>query len=159
MRGSFALVLAIALGAVAVPVTDAGSAGATVYRVSATMGPRQVVTVTNKPWAVPSSYAKATGRFTGRFNPSTGALTWRVTFSDLAHSTLRIVDIHYGAVGEFGAFLARACAGCRSGQSGTVKVRLSARKAITAGQAWVTVITEQYPNGVIRGQIKAHRIR
>jgi hypothetical protein len=159
MRGPFALALLIALGAVAVPVSDAGAAGATVYRISATMGPRQVVTVTNKRWAVPAAYAKATGTFTGKFNESTGALTWKVTFSALAHSKLRIVDIHYGAARQFGAFLARACAGCRSGQSGTVKLKASARTAIASGKAWVTVITEQYPNGVIRGQIKANRIR
>jgi len=125
-----------------------------IYPLRASMDPRQVVTVANKPWRVPAAFSKARGRFTGTFDRTTGKLTWKITFSGLAASKLRIVDIHYGTPGRFGAFLARVCAGCRSGQRGVVKVRAAARKDIAAGKAWVTVITERYPNGVIRGQLK-----
>ena len=88
------------------------------------------------------------------FDHKSGKLTWKITFSALTAPKLRIVDIHYGTPGRFGAFLARVCAGCTSGQRGVVKIKAAARKDIAAGKAWVTVITDRYPNGVIRGQLK-----
>jgi hypothetical protein len=43
------------------------------------------------------------------------------------------------------------------GSAWLVVVKRSARKDIVAGHTWVTLITERYPNGVLRGQIKAGR--
>jgi CHRD domain-containing protein len=157
MKKARAAAVAVVLGALAISSNATGAGGARIYRLSATMDPRQVVTVSNKPWPVPETYSKSKGRFTGTFNEATGRLTWTITFSGLARPKLRIVDIHYGTPGRFGAFLARACAGCKSGQRGVIKVKPSARRDIAAGKAWVTLITERYPNGVIRGQIKARR--
>jgi hypothetical protein len=147
--------VAVALTTLTAFTIAGGAAGADVYRVTATMDPQQVVTVANKPWRVPAVYAKAKGMLSGTFDEATGKLTWTITFSDLAHPKLRIVDIHYGTPGRFGAFLARVCAGCKSGQRGIAKIKPTARKDLAAGNAWVTLITEAYPNGVIRGQVKA----
>lgn len=152
-RKTRAAAFAAALGILAVGSVATGAGEAKIYRLRASMDPRQVVTVANKPWRVPAAVSKARGMFTGTFDRTTGKLTWRVTFSALAAPKLRIVDIHYGGPGRFGAFLARACADCRSGQRGVVKIKPLARKDIAAGKAWVTVITERYPNGVIRGQL------
>jgi len=147
----------VVLGVLAVGPVSAGAASPKLYRVSATLDPRQVVTVTNRPWPIPAAYAKARGTFTGTFDPANGRLTWTLKFSALERPKLRIVDIHYGPPGRFGAFLTRACAGCESGDHGVLKIKPSARKDIAAGQAWVTLITEDYPNGVIRGQIRARK--
>ena len=157
MKKAQAAAVAVILGTLALSSIAAGATRARTYRLSATMDPRQVVTVSNKAWPVPTAYSKSKGTFTGTFNEATGRLAWTITFSGLARPKLRIVDIHYGRPGRFGAFLARACAGCKSGQRGVIKVKPSARRDIAAGKAWVTLITEQYPNGVIRGQIKARR--
>jgi len=157
MKKARAAAVAVILGTLAINSNATGATGARIYRLNATMDPRQVVTVSNKPWPVPPAYSKSRGTFTGTFNEATGRLSWRITFSGLASPKLRIVDIHYGPPGRFGAFLARACAGCKSGQRGVIKVKRSARKDIAAGKAWVTLITERYPNGVIRGQIKARK--
>ena len=155
IRKTLAAAAVVALGMLAA-TTGASAAGeARIYRVSASMNPRQVVTVTNKPWAVPAAYSKAKGTFNGTFDAATGKLTWKLTYSALARPKLRIVDIHYGTPGRFGAILTRVCVGCKSGQHGVVKVKRSARGDIAAGKAWVTLITEQHPNGVIRGQLKA----
>jgi hypothetical protein len=159
-RRSVGVGIALAVSSIATGAAGATDyrLSATIYRLSAKMGPRQVVTVANKPWPVPAAYSKARGTFTATLDNATGKLTWKITFSALARPKLRIVDIHYGVPERFGAFLARACAGCRSGQRGVVKVRPAARTALAAGKAWVTLITERYPNGVIRGQIRARAV-
>jgi hypothetical protein len=155
MLGATAVALAVIFG---VPGFVRGAAAADVYRLTAAMSPRQVVTPADKPWPVPAAYSSARGTFTGTFNAATGRLAWKLTFSALTRPKLRIVDIHYGAPGRFGAFLTRACAGCTSGQRGVIRIKRLARKDLTTGKAWVTLITEDYPNGVIRGQIKARKV-
>ena len=159
MKRPLEATVVVALGMLAAISIAAGARVAKTYHLSARMDARQVVTVANKPWHVPPALSNATGTFTGTFDQATGKLTWKITFSALEGQKLRIVDIHYGTPGRFGAFLARACAGCQSGQHGVVKVKAAARKDIAAGNAWVTLITEHYPNGVIRGQIKTSRTR
>ena len=154
MEKTVAATILVALGLFAATSIASGADVAKTYRLSATMDASQVVTPTNKPWPVPAAYSEAKGMFTGTFDQATGRLTWKLTFSALEGPKLRIVDIHYGKPGRFGAYLARACAGCKSGQRGVVRVKPSARKDILAGNAWVTMITEQYPNGVIRGQLR-----
>ena len=154
MKKTLEATIVVALGMLAATSIAAGGRVAKTYHLSARMDTRQVVTVGNKPWHVPPALSKARGTFTGTFDRTTGRLTWKVTFSALEGQKVRIVDIHYGRPGRFGAFLARACVGCRSGQRGVVKVKAAARKDIAAGNAWVTLISEHYPNGVIRGQLK-----
>ena len=121
----------------------------------ARMDARQVVTVSNKPWQVPAAVAKARGTFTGRLDDRARKLTWHLTYSGVGASALQIADIHLGKPGHFGQILVRLCASCRTDQSGVKKISLSAERAIKSGAAWITLITDRYPNGVIRGQIKA----
>ena len=154
MKKTLEAMIVVALGMLAAVSIAAGGKVAKTYHLSAKMDARQVVTVANKPWRVPHALSKARGRFTATFEPATGKLTWKITFSGLEGQKFRIVDIHYGTPGRFGSFLARACVGCQSGQHGVVKVKAAARKDIPGGIAWVTLITEHYPNGVIRGQLK-----
>jgi hypothetical protein len=120
------------------------------------MTSRQVVTVTNKPWRVPSSVRDAHGTFTGKLTVSGGkrTLAWRITYVDIGPSKLEIADVHLGKPGRFGQILVRLCGPCRSGQKGTKRVSPTVAKDIRTGNAWITVITNKYPNGVIRGQIK-----
>ena len=154
MNKPLAATVVVALVMLAATSIAAGARVARSYHLSARMDARQVVTAANKPWHVPAAFSKAAGTFTGTFDQATGKLSWKIAFSRLEGQKLQIVDIHYGTPGRFGAFLARACARCQSGQHGIVTVKASAWQDIVAGKAWVTVITEHYPNGVIRGQIK-----
>jgi len=156
-RAPGASIVVVALMALSAGTGLARGVDAHLFRLTAAMSPRQVVTPDNKRWSAPPAYATARGTFTGSFDARTGRLTWKITFSARARPKLRIVDIHYGPPGRFGAFLARACAGCNSGDHGVVKIKRSAREEIVAGRAWVTLITEDYPNGVIRGQITARK--
>ena len=130
-----------------------GSTGA--LSLSATMTARQVVTPKNKPWKPPASVAKAHGTFVGTLISGKRSLKWRITYASIGASTLNIADIHLGKPGRFGQVLARLCGPCKSGQSGTKKISALASQSIRSGNSWITVITSKYPNGVIRGQIKA----
>jgi hypothetical protein len=156
MTKALAIALTLVVAALAGPtLAGAGdTAAAKTYKLGATMNARGVVTPKNKPWKVPAAASKAKGTFTGKLNSVTGKLSWRITYSGVGNPALSIADIHSGAPGKFGPILVRLCAHCTSGQTGVVKVKASAQKDIAAGNSWVTVITEKYPNGVIRGQIK-----
>ena len=65
-----------------------------------------------------------------------------------------VADIHVGQPGRFGRFIVRLCSACKSGQKGVKAVKRAFVTDITSGNTWVTVKTDKYPNGVIRGQIK-----
>ena len=156
MKKALAIALTLLVAALAGPTVGGASdtAAAKTYKLIAPMNARQVVTPNNKPWQVPAAVSKAKGTFAGKLNSATGKLTWRITYAGVGNPTLAIADIHSGPPGKFGPILVRVCSRCKSGQSGVVKVKASAQKAIAAGNSWVTLITEKYPNGVIRGQIK-----
>ena len=125
-----------------------------VYRLTAKMNTSQVVTPANKRWKVPASVAKATGTFTGTFDDTTRELTWRITYTGIGRPAIALADVHLGPPGKFGAIIVRLCGPCTSGQKGVKTVKRSFVRAMTSGNSWVTVITDKYPNGVIRGQIK-----
>ena len=124
------------------------------YRLSAKMNTSQVVTPANKRRKVPAGVAKATGTFTGTFDDKTRKLTWRITYTGIGRPAIALADVHLGPPGKFGAIIVRLCGPCTSGQKGVKTVRRSFVRAMTSGNSWVTVITDKYPNGVIRGQIK-----
>ena len=136
--------------------TASPSAGAASYDLRASMTSRQVVTPTNKPWQVPAAVADAHGFFVGKLTVTSGTrkLAWRITYADIGRAPLVIADVHLGKPGRFGQVLVRLCTSCQSGQKGTTKVSAAAAKAMSTGNAWVTVITSTYPNGVVRGQIR-----
>jgi CHRD domain len=155
MKNALAIVLALVLAAVAAPtLAAAAGAAATTDRLSANMNTRQVVTPKNKPWKAPARVADAKGTFTGTFNRKTRKLRWRITYSGIGSRRLTLADVHNGPRGKFGAIIVRLCRDCKSGQKGVRKIKRSFVNAITSGNSWVTVITDKYPNGVIRGQIK-----
>ena len=151
--------IAIALGAVALAVPAAAIAGRSVAEktmsLSAAMTPQQVVTPKNKPWRAPSDVRNAKGTFTGTVSADGRRLSWRVSYSGIGNTTAAIADIHYGKRGQFGPILVRLCGPCKSGKSGVTKLGAGAALQFTSGNAWVTVITTKYPNGVVRGQIRA----
>jgi hypothetical protein len=149
-------ILSLAAGvlALALAVPAQGSTEAT-QQVSARMGSRQVVTVKNKPWKPPASVAAARGTFGGTLGTKTRKLTFRISYSGLGKPSVTIADIHMGPRGKFGPVIVRLCGPCRSGQKGVRTIKRGFVDDIVSGNSWVTVITEDYPNGVIRGQIKA----
>jgi len=153
--------LAISAAAAAILILPGVSAGSRVstntYKLRASMNTQQVVTPKNRRWRAPASVRNAHGSFAGTMTAS-GArrtLRWRITYAGVGRSQPRVADIHYGKPGHFGAVLVRLCGPCKSGQSGTKKVTAAGARAIQTGSAWITIITPKYPNGVIRGQIKA----
>lgn len=149
--------LAAGVGALVV----AGGAGAhnaferTASVLSARLDARQVVTPANRPWSPPPAVAQARGTFSGTLRVAGGrrTLTWHVTYRNIGVAHLPVADVHLGRPARFGQVLVRLCAPCSSNGRGTVKVSVAAAAAIRSGNSWLTVITERYRNGVIRGQI------
>ena len=157
MKKVQATVVAVA-AALVITVSQASSAMAIVtktFGLNAKMSASQVVTVKNKPWKAPAAVANGKGTFGGTLNTTTRKLTWRITYTGIGNPTLAIADIHLGPPGKFGAIIVRLCGPCTSGQKGVSTIKRSFVPDITSGNSWVTVITGKYPNGVIRGQIKA----
>jgi hypothetical protein len=149
------LAVAVALAVAEGRTGPAAGASAKTFGLSAKMSAKQVVTVKNRPWKTPSAVANAKGTFTGTFDNATRKLTWRITYTGIGNPKLALADIHVGPSNKFGAIIVRLCGPCKSGQKGVKTIKRSYVSAITSGNSWVTVITDKYPNGVIRGQIKA----
>ena len=106
---------------------------------------------------VPTALQGASGTFAGHVDRTSDKLTWHLTYQGLGTPLLVIADIHYGAVGHFGRLLVRLCGPCRSTHpAGVTDLTSAETPALTSGATWVTVLTETYPNGAIRGQITAH---
>ena len=123
-------------------------------QLQATLDARQVVTPADKPWTPPANLASASGTFSGSLDGTAGRLSWRLAYDGLGKPALPIADIHLGKRGRFGAVLVRLCGPCMpSGDSGVVKVTPNQATQLVSGDSWVTLITEKYPNGAIRGQI------
>jgi CHRD domain len=146
---------AIALGTAALLAPALSSAGtAKSVHLSATMTPKQVVTPKNKPWRVPANLRQARGTFSGSTSANGRSLRWRISYSNLGHPSLVIADIHLGKPGRFGPILVRLCGPCKSGQSGIKKLKPGKAAEFTPRNTWVTLITNKYPNGVVRGTIR-----
>ena len=123
------------------------------YQLQATLDARQVVTPADKPWTPPANLSSASGTFGASLDGTTGRLSWRLAYDGLGKPALPIADIHLGKRGRFGAVLVRLCGPCMPNDSGVVKVTPSQATQLVSGDSWVTLITEKYPNGAIRGQI------
>jgi hypothetical protein len=119
---------------------------------SATLTPQAVVTPRGKPFAVPASLAHATGDFSATVSAD-NKLSWHISFAKLGRPSLVVADIHVGPPKKFGPVLLRLCASCRSGQNGVLKLKASDAQQLISGEQWLTLITDKYPNGAIRGQI------
>ena len=97
----------------------------------------------------------AGGRLTGTSTATgTGAtLRWRLTFKGLTGEAVA-AHVHEGRPGQNGRILARLCAPCRTGASGTVEVSgHPARTALNRNNAYVEIHTKRNPKGELRGSI------
>jgi hypothetical protein len=150
---SAALVVVIA-GALAFGAA-AGAAIFGTHKLTARMTPGQVVTPSGKPWKVPSRLAHATGSFTGTLSSDGRRLSWRIAFSRLGSPRLVIADVHAGGKGQFGPVVVRLCAPCRGGQRGVTRLKAGVAQQLVRGRHFITLITDRYPNGVVRGQLLA----
>ena len=152
-------VIAVGLIAVALGVPAGSSAGssaaATSSKLSAAMTSKQVVTPKNKPWRVPASVLNAKGAFSGTLSADRRKLSWKISYSGVGSPKLAIADVHYGKPGQFGPILVRLCGPCRASQSGVTKLKRGVGSQLSSGNTWVTIITDKYPNGVIRGQSRS----
>jgi hypothetical protein len=119
---------------------------------SATMTPAAVVTPQGKPIVVPASLAHATGSFSGTVN-SDKELSWHLSYEKLGKPELVVADIHSGPAKQFGPVLVRLCSSCKPDQSGVLKLKPDVAQQLGSGDHWVTLVTEKYPNGALRGQI------
>ena len=156
MHTKLGLALLAGAATVAFALPAVGSAvPAKAMRLTAAMTPQQVVTPRNRPWRVPADVAGAKGSFTGTVSGDGKRLSWRVSYSGFGRPATVIADIHIGKPGRFGAVLVRLCTGCRSGQTGTKRLKANVAGQFALGNTWVTLITPKYPNGVVRGQIRA----
>jgi hypothetical protein len=153
-----ALAIAAALGVFLIAGSVSSNAGnataAKTQRVTALLTPKQVVTPTNQRWRVPARVAKAKGFLSATLDTKRRTLTWRITFSRLGRPSLVVADVHIGKAGRFGPILVRLCEKCKSGQRGVKKLKADDASKFLAGNTWLTLITAEYPNGVVRGQIK-----
>ncbi len=133
-----------------------GESTATGRQLHARLDSRQVVSPTPGQDGPNHGLAHAQGTFTGQLATKSEKLSWHLTYAGLGKPEVVIADIHYGKAGQFGALLVRLCAPCRTTHpSGTVVVSASGGAALVSGTSWVTVLTNSYPNGAIRGQIAA----
>ena len=148
--GLCTIALALPVGSIAAPSLATKSAD-----VRAAMTAQEVVTPKNKPWPVPAELKNAKGTFTGTVSPDGRTLSWKLTYFGIGKSASPIADIHLGKRGQFGPILVRLCTACKSGKTGVAKLKAGSAKQFTSGNAWVTIITNKYPNGVVRGQVRA----
>jgi len=152
-------VIAAGLSAVALAAPAGSIAGrsnaAKSFKLSAAMTPKQVVTPKNKQWPVPASVRNGKGTFSGTVSSDGRRLSWKVSYSGIGRPKLAIADIHYGKRGQFGPTLGRLCGPCHSPQTGVAKLKKGFSSQFRSGNTWVTLITDKYPNGVMRGQIRA----
>jgi hypothetical protein len=152
MKKLQATAIVFAAAALVTPAVGISAAGQNV-RLNATMTPTQVVTPANKAWPVPTSLKQAHATLSASVSP-TGKLSWKISYSNLGRPALVVGDIHIGTSGKFGPILVRLCAPCKSGQSGVKTLKPGMLATLTAGNTWATLITDKYPNGAVRGQIR-----
>jgi hypothetical protein len=96
--------------------------------------------------------AHATGDFSATLSGD-NQLSWHLSFTKLGNPRLVVADVHVGPPGKFGPVLLRLCASCKTGQNGVLKLKPSVARQLTVGRQWLTLITDKYPNGAVRGQI------
>jgi hypothetical protein len=129
--------------------------GGETHDLSATLSPKQVVTPNGKPFTVPAALAHATGSFSATLGTD-DKLNWQLTFSGLGNPQLVVADVHVGPSKKFGPVLFRLCTSCKSGQTGALQLKEPIAHQLLIGKQWLTLITEKYPNGAIRGQISVN---
>ena len=103
----------------------------------------------------PTAPAGAAGTFTAKSteNGSTVSFHWVLTFHGLSGKAVA-AHVHAGKKGKAGAPLISLCGPCKSGQSGTVKIKGAVEEALEKGGAYVNVHTAKNGAGEIRGQVR-----
>ena len=122
------------------------------HSLSATLTPKAVVTPEGKAFVVPASLADASGSFSGTVT-SDNELDWHLSYEKLGKPELVVADIHAGPANKFGPLVVRLCSSCKPDQEGVLKLKPSVAQELVTGDHWVTIVTEKYPNGALRGQI------
>jgi hypothetical protein len=117
------------------------------------MTPAPVVGPSGKPWRVPSRAAHATGSFSGTLSPNGRRLSWKIAFARFDSPRLVIADVHVGGKGQFGPVLVRLCGPCTSGERGVTRLKPGLAHSLAHGHNFVTLITDRYQNGMVRGQL------
>jgi hypothetical protein len=82
-----------------------------------------------------------------------GSLSWRLTFRSLTGAAAA-AHIHVARPGVAGPVAVGLCGPCRSGASGTARLKAATMTALLAGGAYVNVHTAKNPAGEIRGQVR-----
>jgi hypothetical protein len=137
---------------VAKSVTHTAGTVAITRSLSAALTPAQVVSPQGKSVPTPTPLAHATGTFAATLNGD--KLTWKIEYGHLGKALLVIADIHSGKAGRFGPVLVRLCGPCANGQKGVKAMTGPDATALRTSSQFITFITNQYPNGAVRGQIK-----
>ena len=103
---------------------------------------------------------RATGAFVGAVTKegTTGAVTWRLTFSRLTGPAVA-AHIHIGRAGRAGPVAVALCGPCRNGQRGSAVVNAATLAALEAGRAYVNIHTRRNPAGEVRAQLPAAALK
>jgi CHRD domain len=129
-------------------VVAAAAFAAETYKVNAKLTPGADV-------PKPKGAAGAHGSFTGTYveKGKTATLKWKLSFGGLTGQAFA-AHIHMGKPGKSGNVIVPLCGPCKSGQTGTVKIKESVIDALEKGNAYVNVHTKKNQAGEIRGQVK-----
>jgi CHRD domain-containing protein len=106
----------------------------------------------------PSNTTTGTGTLTGSFNSSTNALQYNIVWTGL---TGPATAMHFHGPASMGTAadvlvdLNISTNGVSGNGSGTISVNDAFKTALLAGQVYYNIHTALYPNGEIRGQVKA----
>lgn len=103
---------------------------------------------------------RAAGAFAGTVTKegTTGAVTWRLTFSRLTGPAVA-AHIHIGRAGRAGPVAVALCGPCRNGQRGSAVVNAATLAALETGRAYVNIHTRRNPAGEVRGQLPAAALK
>jgi hypothetical protein len=146
----------VSIAALAVALATAGAVAAGgfgAHALTARMTAKQVVGPSGKAWVVPASLSAASGSLSATLSADGRRLSWRIAYAGLGSPRLVIADVHVGAAGRFGPDLVRLCGPCASGQRGVSRLTAAAAQKLVRDRDFVTLITDRYPNGVVRGQL------
>lgn len=104
--------------------------------------------------AVPRSDSAAQGRLVAVLNRKTGLFRWKLSFDGLS-GPVRSAHFHGPAMDDevAGAILSLGQRGVTSPTEGRAMLTRSQRANLLAGQWYINVVTERYPDGEIRGQL------
>ena len=127
-------------------------AGAVAFALSACAPTVQVTAQLNGAQEVPPTSSTGTGVFNGTLNPSTGALSYTLTYINLT-GPVTAAHLHGPAVAGQNAPVIVPFQAGPSPISGTTTLTGGMTQDLLAGRVYANIHTAQNPNGEIRGQI------